>query len=259
MCFCIFTLSMKITLVGAGKLGTQLYEKLVCVKEIQIVQWYIRSSKKNKTNEGITITNDAKKLKKTDLYIIAVSDNAIEKVSNILPENSFVVHTSGCISINKIKQSRRGVFYPIQTFSKGRNIDFSTISIGLESKRKNDYLTLEKLVDHFGANCININSDQRKQLHLAAVLVNNFPNYLYAEAERLCIEQGLSFELLKPLLFETVSKLNQLRPSDAQTGPAVRNDKKTIKQHLRLLNKSRLKTIYKLLTKEIQKKNGKQL
>ncbi len=250
---------MKVTLVGAGKLGTQLYAKLVCIKEIQFIQWYIRSSKKNKSDEGITITNDAQKLKQSDLYIIAVSDNAIEKVSNILPKNSFVVHTSGCISINKIKQSRKGVFYPIQTFSKGRNIDFSTISIGLESKRKNDYMILEKLVDYFGANCVNINSDQRKQLHLAAVLVNNFPNYLYAEAEELCIEQGLSFKLLKPLLHETVSKLDQLRPSDAQTGPALRNDKKTIKQHLRLLNKPHLKSIYKLLTKEIQKKNGKQL
>ena len=168
---------MKVTLVGAGKLGTQLYAKLVCIKEIQFIQWYIRSSKKNKSDEGITITNDAQKLKQSDLYIIAVSDNAIEKVSNILPKNSFVVHTSGCISINKIKQSRKGVFYPIQTFSKGRNIDFSTISIGLETKRKNDYMILEKLVDYFGANCVKIKSDQRKQLHLAAVLVNNFPNY----------------------------------------------------------------------------------
>mgnify|MGYP006237908415 FL=1 len=86
---------MKVTLVGAGKLGTQLYAKLTCIEEIQFVEWYIRSSKKNKTNEGITITNDAKKLKQTDLYILAVSDNAIEKLSNILPKNSFVVHTSG--------------------------------------------------------------------------------------------------------------------------------------------------------------------
>ena len=250
---------MKVTLVGAGKLGTQLYAKLSCIEEIQFVQWYIRSSKKNKTNEGITITNDAKKLKQTDLYILAVSDNAIEKVSNILPKNSFVVHTSGCISINKIKQSRRGVFYPIQTFSKGRNIDFSSISIGLESRTKNDYMILEKLVNFFGASCLHINSDQRKRLHLAAVLVNNFPNYLYAQAEVLCIEKGLSFELLKPLLFETVSKLDQLSPIDAQTGPAVRDDKKTIKEHLKLLKKPHLRTIYKLLTKEIQRNNGKKL
>ena len=87
-------------------------------------------------------------------------------------------------------------------------------------------MILEKLVNFFGANCLHINSDQRRQLHLAAVLVNNFPNYLYAQAEVLCIEKGLSFELLKPLLFETVSKLDQLSPIDAQTGPAVRNDKK---------------------------------
>ena len=250
---------MKVTLVGAGKLGTQLYAKLICIKKIQVLEWYNRSSKKNKTIEGITITNDVKKLKQSDLYIIAVSDDSIEKVSRILPKDSFVVHTSGCISINKINQNRRGVFYPIQTFSEGRNIDFSTISIGLESKRKNDYMILEKLADYLGANCIHINSDQRKQLHLAAVLVNNFPNYLYAEAEELCIEQGLSFELLKPLLHETVSKLGQLRPSEAQTGPAVRYDKKTIKQHLRLLNKPHIKSIYKLLTNEIQKKYGKQL
>ena len=118
---------------------------------------------------------------------------------------------------------------------------------------------LERLVNFFGANCLHINSDQRRQLHLAAVLVNNFPNYLYTQAEVLCIEKGLSFELLKPLLFETVSKLDQLSPIDAQTGPAVRDDKKTIKEHLKLLKKPHLRSIYKLLTKEIQRNNGKKL
>ena len=120
-------------------------------------------------------------------------------------------------------------------------------------------MILEKLVNFFGANCLHIDSGQRRHLHLAAVLVNNFPNYLFAQAEVLCIEKGLSFELLKPLLFETVSKLDQLSPIDAQTGPAVRNDKKTITQHLRLLKKPHLRSIYKLLTNEIQRNNGKKL
>ena len=133
-------------------------------------------------------------------------------------------------------------------------MDFSKLPIGLESKDASDLPLLEKLVQALGARAFHMNSKQREQLHLAAVLVNNFTNHLYAEAAALCIQNDLPFELLKPLIQETIDKLENLSPKDAQTGPAVRHDQKTIEKHLTLIQEHSLQEIYKVVTLAIQKK-----
>ena len=243
---------MKITLLGGGKLGKHLYKVLISVGQVQLLKWVLRSKEESFTPEGINIVNKIDQ-DENDIYLIAVSDNSIKEVVKLLPKDSFVVHT-GSISLNEIKRDRGGI-YPIQTFSKGSDINFSKIFVGLESKNSKDLIILKKLAKLVGSKSFDLNSSQRVQLHLAAVLVNNFTNHLFAEADLICKQNNLPFDLLLPLLKETFQKLKKLNPKDSQTGPAVRNDSKTISKHLKLITNKRLKKIYKVLTLAIQEKN----
>ena len=245
---------MKITLIGGGKLGKQLYRVCTAASEIELVQWVVRSAERGKTPEGISLVNEVNELHPADLYLLAVTDQAIPKVAAALPEEAFVAHTAGGVAIEVLNQNRAGVFYPLQTFSERRNMDFSKLPIGLESKDASDLPLLEQLVQALGARVFHMNSKQREQLHLAAVLVNNFTNHLFAEAATICSQNDLSFELLNPLIQETVHKLEDLSPKAAQTGPAVRHDQKTIEKHLTLIQERSLQEIYKVVTLAIQKK-----
>ena len=246
---------MKITLIGGGKLGKHLYKVLISIDQVQLITWVLRSREEGLTPEGIHIKNKISQDEKCDIYLIAVSDNSIKEVVQLLPKDSFVVHTSGSISLNEIKRNRVGVFYPIQTFSKGSDINFTEIFIGVESKNSKDLIILKKLVKLIGSKSLDLNSSQREQLHLAAVLVNNFTNHLFAEANLICNKNNLPFDLLLPLINETVKKIDKLSPKDSQTGPASRNDSETISKQIKLITNNRLKKIYKVLTSAIQECN----
>ena len=246
---------MKITLIGGGKLGEHLYKVLISVGQVQLLKWVIRSREESLTPEGINIVNKIDQDEKCDIYLIAVSDNSIKEVIQLLPKDSFVVHTSGSISLKEIKRDRAGVFYPIQTFTKGSDVNFSEIFVGLESKNSKDLMILKKLAKHIGSKSFVLNSSKREQLHLAAVLVNNFTNHLFAEANLICKKNNLPFDLLLPLIKETVQKVEKLSPKNSQTGPASRNDSETISKQIKLITNSRLKKIYKVLTSAIQECN----
>jgi predicted short-subunit dehydrogenase-like oxidoreductase (DUF2520 family) len=193
---------------------------------------------------------------KADITIIAVSDDAITEVSSKI-KNDFVVHTSGSVAMNDLKNnSRKGIFYMLQTFSKDKIVDFSEVPFCLEAEHIEDYKLLEKLAKSIGKKIYSISSKKRKTLHLAAVFVNNFTNHLYKIGNDICKENKVPFEILQPLIKETASKIEHLSPKEAQTGPAIRNDKKTIQNHLNLLDQNQQK-IYKTLTKSIQ--NGAKL
>ena len=140
---------MKITLIGGGKLGKQLYKACTAASEIELVQWVVRSAERGKTPEGISLVNDINELHPADLYVLAVTDQAIPKIAAALPEKVFVAHTAGGVALEMLNQNRAGVFYPIQTFSEGRSIDFSKLPIGLECKQSTDLPLLEKLVQAF--------------------------------------------------------------------------------------------------------------
>jgi predicted short-subunit dehydrogenase-like oxidoreductase (DUF2520 family) len=243
---------MKITLIGGGKLGKQFYRRLADIEEIELVQWVVRTAAKNKTSDGVPVVNHLKELKQSDLYLLAVSDQAIGSIAKAIPIKAFVAHCAGGVSLNVLKQKRAGAFYPLQSFSDGRVIDFSTVTFGLEAKQVKELTLLQQLVNYFGAQYVTMDSKQRDQLHLAAVLVNNFTNHLFTEAAALCEQNDLSFNLLKPLIQETVNKLETLSPKAAQTGPAVRYDQETITKHLKSIHKPKLKEIYQVLTSAIQ-------
>lgn len=259
--FCYFCQMINIVIIGSGNVAQHLILAFAKSNEIEVLQVFSRR-KDTITHliDSDKITDTITNLAEADMYIIAISDDAISAISSQLPfKNRLVVHTSGSVSMDSLdSKNRKGVFYPLQTFSKNKAVDFSTIPICLESENETDYILLEKVAQSISKNTYKINGEQRKSLHVSAVFVNNFVNHLYQIGNEICIENKVSFDILKPLILETANKILLLSPKEAQTGPAIRNDKHTIEAHLDFLTKENQATLYKLLTQSIQN-NGKEL
>src|SRR5690606_5443227 len=244
----------------AGNVATHLFKAFQKTETISVVQWYSRHLSVVKPfKTAVDITDDLSQLKEADVYILAVSDDAIENLALELPfENRLVVHTSGSVSVYDIHQkNRRGVFYPLQTFSKDADIDFANVPLCIETIKSDDFPILKELAISIGSPAKKVNSDQRRVLHLAAVFVNNFTNQLYRIGHEITESEGAEFDILKPLILETAKKVQELSPYMAQTGPAKRNDKKTLRKHLKLLKDPHHKDIYNLLTTSIQRTHGR--
>jgi predicted short-subunit dehydrogenase-like oxidoreductase (DUF2520 family) len=195
-----------------------------------------------------------------DLYLVAVSDDAVSDVSKSLRfEDRLVAHTSGTLPMEAMDgKNRRAVFYPLQTFSRARRVDFSKVPVCLESEHRADYEILDKVARSISGEVFPIDRQQRKALHVAAVFANNFSNHLFKIAGDICAENQIPFDILKPLIAETTAKIETLAPSDAQTGPASRHDQKTIDAHLAFLADPGRRKIYETLTQSILD-NGKKL
>ncbi len=252
---------IRVVILGGGNVAYHLTNQLLTYNTIDIVQVYNRNIDKiSYLASKVSITNDLTKLKNADIYIISVSDDAISKLSAELNlKNKLVVHTSGSVSMDSLfSKSHKGVFYLLQSFSKHREIDFSNVPICIEASRPNELLLLEKLAKTITNNVYNINSNQRKYLHVAAVFVNNFVNHLYHVGSDICKKNDIPFEILMPIIQETAAKITTLQPIDAQTGPAKRNDTETIEKHTTMLT-SNQREIYTLLTNSINQTYGKKL
>ncbi|UPQ79052.1 F420-dependent NADP oxidoreductase [Flavobacterium azooxidireducens] len=245
---------VSIVIIGSGNVAQHLISAFLQSDEIELVQVFSRQ--KESVSHLISsdkIVSDFAEIKQADLYLIAVSDNAIADVSTKLPfENRLVVHTSGSMPMEILdSKNRQGVFYPLQTFTKNKPVNFKEIPICLEAEVEKDFKTIETVAKTISSVVQSISSEQRKALHVAAVFVCNFVNHLYKIGNEICEENQLSFELLKPLIIETAQKIIHLSPENAQTGPAKRNDSETINTHLNFLSDENQKEIYKLLTKSI--------
>jgi len=248
-----------VTIIGAGNVAQHLYKAFSASEKVQISQWYNRSlAPLKKFKNEVDITDDISSLKDADIYIIAISDDAIANISKKLPfSNKLTLHTSGSVNMHHLdKKNHRGVFYPLQTFTKDAVLNFEDVPICIEVERKSDYSIVKKLADESGGIIYRINSDQRVALHLAAVFVNNFTNQLYRIAHEITEAESVEFDILKPLIKETAKKIQTISPYMAQTGPAIRKDKKTISKHLQALENKTHKDIYELLTKAIQETHG---
>lgn len=193
----------------------------------------------------------------SDLIILAVPDSKIAEVAKKLQNRrGIVVHTSGNTSINVLNELKLyGVFYPLQTFTKNRLVAFNEIPICIEAPVKNVAEGLLDAAQKLSPLVYQIDSRKRKDLHAAAVFVNNFTNYLYGMAADFLEDKDLDFELLKPLIIETAKKIEHIHPKDAQTGPARRGDLSTLKQQLELLNdKPEMQKLYQLISDQLMKK-----
>lgn len=232
-----------IVLIGAGNLATQLALAMV-EKGIGVSQVYSRkleSARELAEKLGAPFTNNLSQLlPDADLYVIAVKDSAIQEVlENLnLKEDRIIVHTAGSVPMNILEGFTNcyGVFYPLQTFSKSRKVDFSDIPICIEANHPSILMELEKLGGRLSSSVNQINSGERKSLHLAAVFVNNFVNHFYSIGAEIIRDKKLDFELLKPLIRETAEKVTKLHPLEAQTGPAKRNDQTIINAQLKMLH-----------------------
>ena len=252
---------IKVVLIGSGNVAQHLIQAFAKSKEIEVSQVFSRQKETiTPLFDSCKITDNYNDIVEANLYITAVSDDSIAKVSLQLPfTNRLVVHTSGSVPIDSLDtKNRRGIFYPLQTFTKGKEVDFSQIPICLESEDETDFNLLEKVAKAISNNAFKSNEKQRKALHISAVFVNNFVNEMYRIGNEICEENKVPFEILKPLILETVNKVMKLSPSAAQTGPAKRNDTQTIEAHLGFLSNENHATIYKILTQSIQN-NGKEL
>jgi predicted short-subunit dehydrogenase-like oxidoreductase (DUF2520 family) len=252
---------ISVVIIGSGNVAQHLIKAFEKSNKINVAQAFSRNKENlSELLDSTKITNVYSEIIHADLYIISVSDNAISEVSKNLPfHNKLVVHTSGSVAMTDLNdKNRKGVFYPLQTFSKSKEVDFREIPFCLETQNEADYQLLETVAESISDKIFNISSEQRKALHVAAVFVNNFVNHLYQIGNEICNENNIPFEILQPLISETSDKIKTLSPKEAQTGPAKRNDTQTINSHLNFLSDSTQKEIYKILTKSIID-NGKKL
>lgn len=249
---------ISVVILGSGNVASQLIKTFLKIDTINLKQVYTRNQEDiNTLKVSIDTTNDISLLKQADITIIAVSDDAISSISSHI-KNSFVVHTSGSVDMKSLNNiGRKGVFYPLQSFSKKKKVDFKNIPICLESETNEDLLKLEELVSLLQSKSYILSSQQRKKIHVAAVFANNFSNHMYTIANEICEKYNIPFDILHPLIEETSNKIKNLTPKKAQTGPAKRNDAETIENHLNLLSKNQ-QEIYLKITQSIQE-YGKKL
>ena len=252
----------RIVLLGTGNVARHLYDAIEDSDTNEIIQVVGRSAsglqyfqKKTETTQNFQHLPDA------DIYILAVSDGAIGELSALLKnKRGLVLHTSGSTSIEVMPATvRRGVLYPLQTFSMDVTVEFSKVPICLEAENEVDYKLLEEFAAELSGEVYRVNSDQRRQLHIGAVYVNNFVNHLYHIGHSICAEQELPFDLLRPLIRETVRKIEEIKPFDAQTGPARRQDQTTIDLHINQVSDQARKEIYTAISNSIRATYGKKL
>ena len=249
-----------IVILGAGNVATHLSIalkkanfsiKCVYSKTIQAAKTLALKVDSHYTNEINQIPVEA------DLYIIAVKDEIIEEIiKHIKLKYGIIVHTAGSISMNVFENrfENYGVFYPLQTFSTNKDVDFKSIPICIEANTKENENALNDLAKSISDNVYIVSSEERKILHVCAVFVSNFPNFMYSIADDILEKHNLSFDILKPLILETANKVMSNKPKEVQTGPAFRKDHNTIEKHIDFLSDFEdYKKIYKLLSDKIIK------
>ena len=256
---------MEIVLIGSGGVATHLGLAFKA-KGIKISQVFSRDAANAenlaKKLETTFITDISELYMNADFYIYALKDSALKYfLKKMNMPDGIQIHTAGSLPMSDFEgyTTQYGVFYPLQTFSIPKPVNFSHVPICIEACNMEVLEKINNLAKLLSDNVHIIDSEQRKKLHLAAVFACNFTNYMYDISSQILEDSGINFDLLKPLIFETSNKIKTLEPYAAQTGPAVRFDEKTIDRHLRMLNKyPDIKKIYNLLSKDIYKRHKKQ-
>lgn len=253
--------NLSIVFIGAGNLGSNL-AKALFRRGGNIVQVYSRTEQSAASLAGAVnasyTTSLSEVVSDADLYIVSLKDGPFMQ---LLPQivagkrrDALFVHTAGSVPMNAWKGyvENYGVLYPLQTFSKQREVDFSELTIFLEASSSENLDLLKSLASRLSEHIRFADSEQRRRLHLAAVFACNFSNHMYTLASELVQRSGLPFEVLLPLIDETARKVHVLHPLQSQTGPAVRFDTNVIQAHLDMLKDTPdMQQIYELISKNI--------
>ena len=252
---------MKIVSIGAGNLSAHL-SKTLQNAGFKIVQVYSRTETSAKELAGrlqapyTTEIDDI--IKDASLYIISVSDDAIESLAEQLTfTGGLVVHTAGSVPMDVFagKIMNYGILYPLQTFSKLRPVNFSEVPFFIEANTQDNLQKLRMVAQAISHKIYEASSEERMKLHLAAVFGCNFVNHLYHLSAQIVQQAGFDFSILSPLIIETAQKtIESKNPKDVQTGPAARNDLKVMSKHLEMLaSEPKWKEIYAILSENISK------
>ncbi len=249
-----------IFIIGAGNVGSHLAVALAEVVNIVGVYSLNQNSAKELSKElNVPFVSDTSSIPACDLVLVCVNDNSVLEVVKQIPSTFKIAYTSGSIELSSLPEIENiGVFYPLQTFSKSKELNLKEVPFFIEGSNEEFVSELIELASLISLNVSKANSIERKKMHLAAVFVNNFSNHLAFLAKEYLDENNLNWEYLKPLMIETVNKLSEVSPYEGQTGPARRNDTKVIESHLSELSGT-TKEIYQVLSTSIintyQKKN----
>lgn len=250
---------MKIVLIGAGNLATHLGKALHAAGH-DMVQVFSRTMQSAETLASLLdaepLTDMAQVRDDADVYIFSVKDSALEQLISQLcgGEKKVFLHTAGSMpmSVFRGKALHYGVLYPMQTFSKQREVDFSIIPCFIEANDEFALKQIEGLAGQISHRVYQLSSEDRKYLHLSAVFACNFANHCYAVSQVLLQQHGIPFDVMLPLIDETAAKVHGMTPKEAQTGPAVRYDENVIGKQIQLLeNQPYFQKIYDCMSKSI--------
>ncbi|MDY3537745.1 DUF2520 domain-containing protein [Riemerella anatipestifer] len=246
---------MEIVIIGSGNVAFHLNNAFY-EANIKVSQLFGRNEDALKLmSETTQIPYSINTLQNADLYIICVKDDVIAEVSQIIKnENALVVHTSGSMPKDVLEGNyRKGCFYPLQTFSKNKILDYTEIPFFIEAENPQDLDILKNLALRISPRVQEADYEKRKYIHLTAVFACNFVNHLYARAKEIADNQNIPFNYFIPLIEETMDKIYYLDPKKAQTGPAVRNDARVLELHKQLITDETQLEIYNLMNQSIKK------
>lgn len=248
---------MQIVIIGSGNVAYHLAKAFV-LNNISLAQIFGRNEKDlEKIGTELQIPYSTERLEDADLYLICVSDNSVEDVSSIITKkNALVAHTSGSLPKEILAgEYRKASFYPLQTFSKSKDLDYEKIPFFIETENEEDKKLLFELASKVSKNVMESNHEKRRYIHLTAVFACNFVNHLFSKAKEISDSQGIPFDYFLPIIDETVQKIHEIDPKLAQTGPAVRNDLRVLELHEQMLKDESLE-IYKTINHSIKKMYG---
>ncbi len=249
----------KIAIIGYGNLGFHLVNHL-CEAGHSITQVFTRDKTKTRISKyKIDFIDELNLINEdSDIYFLPVKDDALAEVANQLSlKGKIVAHCSASVDMNLLKNCSEniGVFYPLQSFSREVEVDFNNIPILIEGDNPSTISILKQVASSLSNEVLEVNQQQRLAVHVAAVFANNFSNYLFTVAEEILNKENISYKILLPLIEETIRKVKENPPSKSQTGPAKREDDKTIQKHLKYLSDAAdLKNLYSIITQQIKLK-----
>lgn len=248
---------MKITMIGAGNVATHMTQALSDAGHTILQVWSRTPAHAAALAERVgaaPVTRLSDIFPHAGLYLFSVKDDALSEVIDRMPATDGVwAHTAGSLpmEIFSSRKANHGVLYPLQTFSRQRGLSFGGIPLFIEGSNPETIAVLEEVASTLSGSVYRMPDEKRKKLHLAAVFACNFVNHLYALSAELIRQEDIPFEVLLPLITETAAKVKEMAPMEAQTGPAVRNDKTVMRQQMEWIDDLHIRELYRLLSESI--------